>query len=193
MARTRLVLTGDECIDDLQSCERADAKRGGGAASTNVAVLDSRVFERSNDRGPDGNDARAPAARRVDRTRRSQGDLIRLGQGEHRIEAGIAGRGNPRRVSQRHECRLAHAKTVNESPIEQIPCGWSFEGDRAAGNRRPGVPHRQRCGEIRVLDRSPMPREALPNLLSRTAERNLNQPRMIQDCPHDRVERPQLQ
>jgi len=193
MTGARFVVAGDECVDHSQSCELADPERGDRATDADAAVRRGRVFERSNHGRPDGNDASVALPHGVDRRRRPRGNLIRLGQREHRIETRVASRGNSRGVRQRGERRAARPNPVDESPVKKKACGWSFEGDRAAGDRRPGVPHRQRIGEIRVLDRAPMPCQPFPNFLSRTVEPDFDQPRMFQDCPYDRTQRPERQ
>ena len=193
MARPRFMLSGHECIDHPQACERADLQRRDRAAGSNAAVVRRRVFERSNHGRSDGNDASAPPPRRVDGIRCSQRNLVRLGKREHCIETRVASRGNPGGVSQRRECRASRAKVVDEPPIEEKTRGWSFEGDRAAGDRRPRVPQRQWSGEIRVLNRTAVPRQPFPNLLTRTLEPDLDQTRMLQDLPYDGTQRTELQ
>jgi len=193
MARPGFMLSGNQCIDNPQACERADPYRRDRAAGSNEAVGGRRVFERSNHGRSDGNDASAPPPRRVDGIRCSQRNLVRLGKREHCIETRVASRGNPGGVSQRRECRASRAKVVDEPPIEEKTRGWSFEGDRAAGDRRPRVPQRQWSGEIRVLNRTAVPRQPFPNLLTRTVELHLDQARMLQDLPYDGAQRTELQ
>jgi len=189
MARPGFVLPRDERIDDSQLGERADRERRDSTARAHAAVVRGRVFERANHGRPDGNDPSVPLPHGIDRIGRPRRDLIRFGEREHRIEARIPGGGNPRGVRQGRERRSAGAKAVNESPIEEKPCGRRFEGDRAAGDRRPGVPQCQWIREIRVLNRAPVPRQPFPNLLSRTLEAHLDQPGMLQDGPHDGTQR----
>jgi hypothetical protein len=193
MARPRFMLPGNECIDDPQACERADLQRRDRATGSDATVVRRCVFERSNHRRSDSDDAPAPPPRRVDGIRCSQRNLVRLGKREHCIETRVASRGNPGGMSQRRECRASRAKVVDEPPIKEKTRGWSFEGDRAAGDRRPRVPQRQWSGEIRVLNRTAVPRQPFPNLLTRTLEPDLDQARMLQDLSYDGTQRTELQ
>ena len=193
MARPRFVLPGDECIDDPQACERADPQCGDRAAGVDAAIGGGRVFERADHGRPDGNDAPVPSPRGIDRISGPRGDLIRLGKREHRIEPRVAGGGNPGGVRQRRECRSARAQGIDEAPIEEKPRGRSFEGDRAAGNRCPGIPDRQWISKIRVLNRTSVPRQPFPNLLSRTFELHIDQPWMLEDRLYDGAQRAELQ
>jgi hypothetical protein len=86
------MLSGNQCIDDPQACERADLQRRDRTAGSDAAVVCRRVFQRSNHGGSDGNDAPASPLRRVDGIRCSQGDLVRLGEREHCIETHVASR-----------------------------------------------------------------------------------------------------
>lgn len=193
MARPGFMLSGNQCVDDPQARERTDLQRRDRPAASNAAVVRRRVFERSNHGRSDGNDAPAPSTRRVDGICRSHGNLVRLGEREHCVETRVASRGNPGSMSQRRECRASRAKAADEPPIEEKTRGWSFEGDRTAGDPRPRVPQRKWSGEVRVLNRTAVPRQPFPNLLSRTLEPDLDQAGMLQDLPYNSTQGTELQ
>ena len=85
----------------------------------------------------------------VDRVRGSRGNSYGSSSGSIASRLGIAGRRNTSRVSKRRERSAACAKAIDQTPIEQESRGWRFERDGTAGNFRPGIPHRQRIGQIR--------------------------------------------
>ena len=150
------------------SVSRADAAGGDAVAGVNAPVRIRRRFERAHDGRADRDDA--PAARARARRRRSpspRGMRIGLVEGQPRVERRVAGRGDAGGVGERGEADAARAPAPQRAPVEREAGRRRLEGDRAGGDARPDVPERQRLGDMRVLDRPSVPRDARPDRVRR--------------------------
>ena len=109
-----------------------------------------------------------------------RGDAVGLVEGEPPVERRIARRGDSGGMRERGDTDAAPPPGGERAPVERKPRRGRLEGDRVGGDPRPDVPESQRCGNMRVLDRPPVPRESGEDGCALAEEPQAEKPRMAE-------------
>jgi len=94
-------------------------------------------------------------------------------------------------VRDRLEFRAALAHCGQHVPVEREARRRRLERDRRPCDSRPHVPERERRGDVRVLDRSSVAREACPNPIRCAVEEQRHETRVTKQSLDSRAERPE--
>ena len=154
-----LVHAGEDRIHDAKRRRAVYPSARNSIASTRAAVGPRRRLERADDRRSDGDNPPAVRLRSRDCRRGPLRDAKRLVEGELRVQRRISGRGEAGGVGQRSKSDAAPPPDRQRAPMKRKAGRGRFECDRVGRNSGPDVPQRQRLGDVRVLDRRPVPGE----------------------------------
>ena len=182
MARAGLVHAGEQDVHHLQARRRRHLLGGDPGTRPDPSGAVSRMLESANHRRADGNHAAAVRPGHGDRFRRCRRNLVRLVEGQHRIERVVAGRRDAGRVRDGGESDAVGAQRRHRTPVERESGGRRLERRGYAGNRRPDVPQRERRVDVGVLNRPAVVREPRPDRIDRAAKADRHEPRVPADA-----------
>ena len=174
----------------LQPGRRADALSRQPVARMHAPVASRRVFERAHHGRADRDDAR-PSTRAHVRSRApwSAGMSYGSSNGRRRSSSSSPVDEMPAAWVSVANAIAARAHRAQRLPVQRRSRPTAARTRPAARRSPSNVPQRQRLGDVRVLDRPSVPRQAGPDRVGRAVEAQRDEARMTERGQHGRRQR----